>query len=67
MEDGFDYEIGARDERRVVVAFERYDGEFVTVRVVRSTLVAGYGTTIVFVVVVMSFSGLGFAVVVERC
>ena len=40
--DVFDYEVGAGDEGRVVVvvAFERDDGEFVSVEVMRTTLVA---------------------------
>lgn len=65
MEDGFDDEVGAGDEGRVVVvAFERHDGEFVSVGVVRTTLVAGDCSSVFFVVVVvLSFS---VSVVVER-
>ena len=42
MEDGFDLKVGAGGEGRVVVvvAFERDDGELVSVEVMRTTLVA---------------------------
>lgn len=66
MKDGFDYEVGASDEGRVVVGFEWRDGDFFAVRVVGPTVVAGDGASSVFVVFLVSFFVFGFSGVVER-